>query len=108
MITAVIAALYYFGTGLVTLLMALSRNAKADDILSFILQIVALGTLCILQSVVFLGGLRMTQRRNLMLARTAAIMAIIPCSGCCLLQLPVGIWATILLFDAEAQRNFES
>ncbi len=50
----------------------------------------------------------MTQRRNLTLARTAAILAIIPCIGCCLFQTPVGIWATIVLFSPDAQKHFES
>ena len=35
-----------------------------------------------------------------------AIVAMLPCSGCCLLGLPIGIWAIIVLIDSDVKRAF--
>jgi len=42
-------------------------------------------------------------------ALAAAIVAIVPClSPCCLLGLPVGIWALVILADPEVKAHFTS
>ena len=57
--------------------------------------------------IMVMGGLKMMQQRSWGLAMLAAIVALVPCiQGCCLLALPVGIYAIITLNDAEVKRGF--
>lgn len=58
----------------------------------------------ILALVQLVGGIQMATRGNLSIARTAAIVAAIPCFG--FLVFPFGIWATVLLFSKSAKRDF--
>lgn len=59
----------------------------------------------VLGFVMAIGGFGMIQRTNMGSARTAAVMAAIPCLGC--LVMPFGIWACVLLFSAAGERDFE-
>jgi hypothetical protein len=53
------------------------------------------------------GALRMQKLTNYGLVMTAAIIAMIPCfSPCCLLGLPFGIWALIVLSKTEVKSQF--
>ena len=57
---------------------------------------------------VLVGALKMQQLRSRGLAMTAAILAMIPClSPCCLLGLPFGIWALVVLSKPEVQSQFD-
>ncbi len=49
----------------------------------------------------------MRNGENYNLAMAASILAMIPvCSSCCILGLPVGIWAIITLRKDEVKNNF--
>ncbi len=52
-----------------------------------------------------IGGIAMIRRSDLRQAKSAAIVAAIPCFGCILF--PVGIWAIILLNKDAAKRHFK-
>lgn len=56
------------------------------------------------------GAWRMKELKSYGLAMTAAILAMIPCftSCCCLLGLPVGIWAIIVLLDKDVKAAFNA
>ena len=62
--------------------------------------------LLILIIVLSMGGWAMVRQENLSSARTAAVLAAIPCFGC--LFFPVGIWACVSLFSEQANRDFHS
>jgi predicted Zn finger-like uncharacterized protein len=58
------------------------------------------------------GAIKMKKVKSFGFAMTACILAMIPCSGCCLLGLPFGIWGLVILNkpevkDAFTQRNPE-
>jgi hypothetical protein len=56
---------------------------------------------------ILLGALRMQRLTSHGLAMAAAIVAMIPCfSPCCLLGLPFGIWALIVLSKPEVKSQF--
>jgi hypothetical protein len=56
---------------------------------------------------ILLGALRMQQLKSHGLAMAAAIVAMIPCfSPCCVLGLPFGIWALIVLSKPEVKSQF--
>lgn len=53
---------------------------------------------------VFLGGLSLAQGRGYGLGVTAAILAMVPCSLGWLLGVPIGIWALIVLNNANVKQ----
>ena len=58
---------------------------------------------------VFVGATKMKNLENYSLAMAAAIVAMIPCiSPCCLLGLPFGIWALVVLNDSSVKAAFRS
>ncbi|HEY3762015.1 MAG TPA: GYF domain-containing protein [Verrucomicrobiae bacterium] len=55
-----------------------------------------------------IGAIKMNSLRSYELAVTAAILAMIPCvtSCCCILGLPFGIWALVVLMKPEVKSHF--
>jgi hypothetical protein len=62
----------------------------------------------VLNGIVLYGALQMRQLKSFGLAMAAAIIAMIPCatSCCCILGLPVGIWALVTLNKPEVKSAF--
>jgi hypothetical protein len=59
--------------------------------------------------VVAFGGYQMKSLGNYSSAMTAAILSLIPCcSPCCVVGIPFGIWALIVLNDPEVKSAFAS
>jgi hypothetical protein len=57
--------------------------------------------------IVFLGAQKMKALESYGFALTAAILAMVPCvSPCCLIGLPIGIWALVVLNDANVKAAF--
>ncbi|MBI3200798.1 MAG: hypothetical protein IT377_25935 [Polyangiaceae bacterium] len=56
----------------------------------------------------FAGALRMKAMKNYGLAMTSAVVAVIPCTTyvCCMLMMPFGIWALIVLMKPEVKSAF--
>jgi hypothetical protein len=71
---------------------------------------VVLGVFALAISVVVLIGARkMKSLESYGFAMAAAIIAVIPCvSPCCLLGLPFGIWALVVLSDSSVKAAFRS
>jgi hypothetical protein len=64
---------------------------------------------CLGGGTVVAGGNKLRRMENLRLARTAAIVAMIPCvSPCLILGLPVGVWALTVANSPEVIRGFEA
>ena len=60
-------------------------------------------------AVVILGAMKMKNLEHHTLAMASAILAVIPCtSPCCLLGIPFGIWALIVLNDSSVKAAFRS
>jgi len=58
--------------------------------------------------VILLGAFKMMKLQSYNFAMTAAIIAMIPCiSPCCLLGLPAGIWALVILMKPEVKAAFD-
>jgi hypothetical protein len=56
---------------------------------------------------IFYGGLKMKKLENHGLCVGAGVVALIPCvSPCCLVGLPVGIWALVVLNNPEVRAHF--
>lgn len=63
-----------------------------------------------ISTLVFVGAYRMKHLRNHRLAEVAAVVAIIPCfwSCCCLISMPLGIWALAVLEQPSVKAAFRS
>ena len=60
-----------------------------------------------LSGLVLFGAIKMKNLENYGLAMTASIIAMIPCiSPCCLIGLPIGIWALVILSKPEVKSAF--
>jgi hypothetical protein len=58
--------------------------------------------------VILFGALKMRKLENYVFAFTAAILAILPCvSACCILGLPFGIWALVVMNKPEVKSQFK-
>jgi hypothetical protein len=56
---------------------------------------------------IFCGAMKMKKLENYGLCTGASIVAMIPCiSPCCLVGLPIGIWALVVLNQPEVKRSF--
>jgi len=61
----------------------------------------------LLSGLIFIGAMKMKKLESHGLAVAASIVAMIPClSPCCLLGLPIGIWAAVVLFKPEVKSAF--
>jgi hypothetical protein len=64
--------------------------------------------LCVGGLIIF-GALKMKNLQSYGLAMTASVIAMIPCvSPCCLIGLPAGIWALIVLLKPEVKAAFSA
>ncbi len=54
------------------------------------------------------AGSQMLKLKSWGLAVTASIVAMIPCWCCCILGVPVGIWALIVLLDKDVKAAFQT
>ncbi len=61
----------------------------------------------LVSGVIFFGAMKMKNLENYGLAMAASIIAMIPCfSPCCVLGLPIGIWALVVLSKPEVKSAF--
>jgi hypothetical protein len=61
----------------------------------------------LVSGLILFGGLKMQKLENYGLAMAASIVAMIPCiSPCCLVGLPIGIWAVVVLSKPEVKNAF--
>ena len=59
--------------------------------------------------VILLGAIKMKNLESYGFAMTASILAMIPCiSPCCLIGLPIGIWAIVVLSNSDVKQAFRS
>lgn len=57
---------------------------------------------------VLAGSMKMKQLQSYPLAMTAALLAVLPCtSPCCLLSMPFGLWALVVLTDPAVKSAFK-
>jgi len=74
---------------------------------SRIIEIVQLLVQLGIAGVMYVGAMKMQRLESWGFALAASILAIVPCiSPCCLLTMPFGIWALIVLLNAEVKGQF--
>jgi hypothetical protein len=60
----------------------------------------------ILNILIVVGASKMKRLENRGWAMTSSIIALLPCTGCCVLTLPFGIWALVALNKPEVKDYF--
>jgi hypothetical protein len=55
---------------------------------------------------ILMGGIKMKKLESYGLAMTAGIVALLPCSVCCIIGLPIGIWSLVVLSKPEVKNAF--
>jgi hypothetical protein len=112
-ITGVLGALGAVSSLLYSLFVGANGLIPGDDSIPYLMQ----GTMGFASAIVGLavsgliiyGGLSMKALRAYPLAVATAVVAMIPClSPCCLLGLPIGIWALAVLLRPEVKAAFRS
>jgi phage FluMu protein Com len=80
------------------------RNGVAEGA---IFLIIGRSVMVIPYGIVIFGAIRMKQLKNYNLAIAASILAMLPCSACCILGLPVGIWSLVVLCNRDIRAAFQ-
>ena len=84
-----------------------SESARLGQLVSGSMGIVSNIVTLILSVVVLMGGLKMKKLEGHTLCITASTAAMIPCfSPCCLIGIPLGIWALTTLNKPEVKSQF--
>lgn len=60
----------------------------------------------VLDGVTIYGGLQMRNLRSWNWSMASAVAACIPCTMCCIVTLPLGIWALVILLRDETKAAF--
>lgn len=78
-------------------------------VLGGVMGTVFYGFFAILGGVVLFGGIKMKNLQSYGLAMAATIIAMLPCTvgWCCVLGLPLGIWALVVLMKPEVKAAFQ-
>ena len=82
-------------------------GAQFQQMLSGVVGIIFAVIGMIVAGFILFGALKMKSLQSYGLAMAAAIIAMVPCiSPCCCIGLPVGIWALLVLMNAEVKAGF--
>ena len=60
----------------------------------------------VIYGLILLGAIKMKKLESYRFAMTASILALLPCSACCVVGLPFGIWALVVLNKPEVKAAF--
>jgi hypothetical protein len=83
-----------------------AQNQPFANLFSGTLGAIQCGLVLVLGAIVLFGAIKMKQLENYGLAMTASIIAMLPCSLCCLAGLPIGIWSLVILSKPEVKAAF--
>lgn len=113
-VTGMSSIFYLLGAGMgllaggVGYLMPSSGSDPLDGVLGGVIGAAVYGVFAVFSAVAFFGALRMKQLRSYNLAMAAAIISVVPCTTyvCCMLTMPLGIWALVVLLKPEVKAAF--
>lgn len=82
-------------------------NERITALMSGTVGVVTGAIAILLSGVILYGALKMKKLESHSLAMVSSIIAIIPCiSPCCIIGLPIGIWALVVLMKPEVKNAF--
>ncbi len=95
--------LVFSAIGFVINLVSLVVDGNIED---SVFTVVSTVVVAVPYGIVLFGALRMKDLRNYNLAIAASILAMLPCNGCCILGLPIGIWSLVVLCNSDIRASF--
>jgi hypothetical protein len=104
LVVLAIVMLALLALGAVGQIAVIAEGADAAEIVS---NLVGLVFSTAVNALILFGGLKMRQLENYPLAVTAAVLAAVPCFTCCVVGLPLGIWALAVLSDPQVRSAFQ-
>ena len=108
-VTAVLALVTHIGLAFFCLVMLNAPQRPPEVPFSFRPEItlVQVTVALIMAIIILLGAIKMKNLESYGFSMTAAILAMIPCTWpCCLLGLPFGIWALVVLSNDQVKAAF--
>jgi|ERR1044071_6194963 hypothetical protein len=81
-------------------------NEDFSRMFSGTMTVVSLIVGLLIAGIILLGGIKMKRLESYGLAMTGSIVALLPCSLCCVAGLPIGIWALVVLSKPEVKSAF--
>jgi hypothetical protein len=101
-IVAALGALVFF----VIMLFVDPPQQRADDMIGVAFAFGGSILLLVMKAVAVAGSVQMARMRAYPFAMTAAILQIVPCSPCWILDTPFGLWALIVLMMPDVRAAF--
>jgi hypothetical protein len=101
-LSALVLALVAFGCASICFLLAIG---EADG--EILAQMIGAAFTALIYGVVLAGALKMRRMQNYPLAMLASVLAMLPCSCCCVIGMPFGIWSLLVLNDPAVRAAFE-
>lgn len=108
-ITAILGALlavFSFLANVLGLLPAEYSNSAMLGDAGLVIDIVSLVLALVVMGVIYMGAVRMQRLESWGFALAASIVAMLPCSCSCIIGIPIGIWALVVLLNAEVKNQF--
>ena len=106
-IALMVVSIIALGLGVLGLVFDVVLMAVNGQDLELIIRSIWGVALLLASSFVLFGAIKMKNMTDYGLARAAAIVAMIPCVGpCCLLGIPFGIWALVVLGKQHVKDAF--
>ena len=109
-IVGVLAQLGSLGMNLLGAGLGAAGAQGGDDVMVHLFSgavgMVANGVSVLFYGIVILGAVKMKELQSYPLAMAASILALLPCSFCCLLGTPIGVWSLVVLLNQEVKSAF--
>lgn len=82
------------------------REAFAQASAELAMRLIGFAFSLLWLGVIGAGAWSMLKLKSWGLALAGAILALVPCSCCCIVSMPIGIWALVVLLDKDVRRSF--
>ncbi len=103
---AAVAGVVIFFT-LIGLAFNLIQLLDGGDIEDVVITAIGSFVLLIPYGLILYGTTQMKQLKSYHLSVAISILAMLPCSGCCIIGLPVGIWSLVVLLKPDIRAAFQ-
>jgi hypothetical protein len=85
---------------------AAGPDAELGRTVVLTIVVVVIAAQIIKSAIIIFGSINMMKRESWGLALTAGILTMVPCNFCCFLELPIGIWAVVVLSQSHIRNTF--
>ena len=84
----------------------LPNGNPAERTLFYVVMLVTFAFMLLVPLGVLVGAVSLLRMKSYSIAMAGAILALMPCGPCCVINLPFGIWALLVLNDVNVRTAF--